>query len=647
MRIALFIYCLFSTCFLEAQTYWKRTGDTVVVTPYPIPKSVQNTDWKSSWEADFQKRANYVIAHSSKDGRYGNTWFENEKRSYGWAMISILAGYEQNALKFLQEKDAAAERWNKHTLGIDYYPCFTLKHQIRKLFYFGHLLAPEYKATMIKAAKIFTEKDPLRRPHYAYTGKGVWDPEGKNSWVDVRSTDNLKLMRESSVYLLAELSGNESVRKLYLERIRQYVVGLYYVGMGEWDSENYLGHSIVPLLNLYDFAKDSEAKLLAKAGLDFMATCCALKYYRGVFGGPTCRDYNHPYAFGGSAATAGWLWFGGTNQLPEEFESDEVHFITSGYRPPAAVVELAQRRFKSDLEVISSKPQWQPWDKQDGLEAKYRETLYFGNKFQLGTLQRGTQAPDINGFKLLAAANDGTAQTVIAAPCADPTKIGSPMYQDGLLAPNSAVGQNKNMAIYLTQESKLPYLWLIPKSATTTQKGHVTFISLDQVTLAIWPLNASLATDDTALSKQAQFKEKKDGSQQELWPHTKVLKSTRKGKGVYGFVVEVNEGNREAFMKAASKLQPEVDELAKRGAAAMTTVQRNRIRLQWGNTSQAIHAWRNGNELDWTGSENMLFKSLNSDVISMPWNDNGLLEIKTAGQEFHIQVSREGKVAFK
>jgi len=22
-----------------------------------------------------------------------------------------------------------ARRWNKHTLGIDYYPCFTLKHQ--------------------------------------------------------------------------------------------------------------------------------------------------------------------------------------------------------------------------------------------------------------------------------------------------------------------------------------------------------------------------------------------------------------------------------------------------------------------------------------------------------------------------------------
>ena len=89
-----------------------------------------------------------------------------------------------------------------------------------------------------------------------------------NSWVDIRSTENLFLMRNTSVYLMAEETGNEATRLKYKRILLDYAAALYRIGMGEWDSENYHGHSVAPLLNVYDFAKDPDVKLAAKASLD-------------------------------------------------------------------------------------------------------------------------------------------------------------------------------------------------------------------------------------------------------------------------------------------------------------------------------------------------------------------------------------------
>ena len=103
----------------------------------------------------------------------------------------------------------------------------------------------------------------------------------------MRSTENLWLTRTTSVYLMAEETKNEATRKLYKQHILDYTKTLYRVGIGEWDSENYHGHSIGPLLNLYDFAKDRDVKVAAKACLDFYSIAGAIKYYRGGFNGLT------------------------------------------------------------------------------------------------------------------------------------------------------------------------------------------------------------------------------------------------------------------------------------------------------------------------------------------------------------------------
>ncbi|MFM7477534.1 MAG: hypothetical protein ACKO2T_17970, partial [Microcystis aeruginosa] len=220
-------------------------------------------DWTPELEAEFQQRAKQVINHFANRESYGNLWGENEKRSYPMAMFDFLAGNRQKALDFLQQDDPQTQE-QSHTDYIDYYFSFTLKGQIRKYFLLGKYLDPVYRQRMYNAAKIWTETDPLQRPHPIHgTGQGTgndWSITRRGLWVDSRNTDNLRAMRETSVYLMAEETGNEATRQLYKSKIKRYVSALYNIGMGEWDSEVYHGHTFAPYLNLYDFAQDTEVK---------------------------------------------------------------------------------------------------------------------------------------------------------------------------------------------------------------------------------------------------------------------------------------------------------------------------------------------------------------------------------------------------
>ena len=99
-----------------------------------------------------------------------------------------------------------------------------------KYFWFGKfagLLDSNYIATMRSGAFKWTDDnwstngvphpDPLRRPNPYYDGvdSGGWGPDEKNSWVDVRNTDNLKAMRDAGVYLFAAEVGNTNVANIY------------------------------------------------------------------------------------------------------------------------------------------------------------------------------------------------------------------------------------------------------------------------------------------------------------------------------------------------------------------------------------------------------------------------------------------------
>ncbi len=619
-----------------------RQNGQVVYHARPIDEKLLNS-WPADLEAEFQRRAHQIITAQTRDVKAGvNTYFENEKRTYGYLMAHVLGGDEEAALKHLQAQDHQHQEWHRETAGIDYYACFTLKHQMRKYFYFGDLLEPEYRRQMYEGAKKWTEKDPLRRPHYAYKGpKEGWGPDARNSWVDVRSTENLFLMRISSVYLMAEETGNRETAALYKQHISDYAKTLYRIGMGEWDSENYHGHSIAPLLNLYDFAKDTEVKAAAKACLDFMAAVGAVKYWRGGFNGPTKRDYNHAQPFGGSAPNSLWVWFGDHPRgKRDEWESDEVHQITSAYRPPLAVVNLARKNFDRPVEIFAAKP---PYDATTQFKVhsrpEYLETQYIAHSYLMGSLTGGTSVDggDVNGFKVLAFDKEEGAISLQAAPTSNSNYPGSPMYQRGIVAAPNGVAQQENLALWLVKDGDSPWLWVIPESINVSTEGRVTFLECDRTWVAIHPLGTSELQVDPQLTQQMRQDKKS------RFPSHQVLSSRGDGGNFCGLAIEVGEkesrGSFAQFKKAALSAEVDVTELDQ-GAVRYKATDGKWLGIHWNDDPLDLGVWRNGKRRDLKNAA--LYQS---DVISAAWG-KGILEVHAGDASFRCEVDENGKASF-
>lgn len=608
----------------------------------PVPEELVNP-WPKELEVEFQQRAHRVVTAQTSDIRAGvNTYFENEKRTYGYLMAHVLGGNTETALKHLQARDHQHEEWHRETAGIDYFACFTLKHQMRKYFYFGELLEPDYRRLMFDGAKRWTAKDPLRRDHYAYQGKkDGWGPDAKNSWVDVRSTENLWLMRTTSVYLMAEETGNEATRQHYQQQLLEYTKTLYRVGIGEWDSENYHGHSIGPLLNLYDFAKAPSVKAAAKACLDFYTIAGAIKYWRGGFNGPTKRDYNHAQPFGGSAANSLWMWFGDhPTGKTSEWESDEVHQITSAYRPPLAAVNLARKQFDRPVEIFAAKPSYDATTQfRHDSRPEYLETQYIAHSYQMGSLTGGTSTDggDVNGFKILAFDKDDGAIALHAVPGSNPEYPGSPMYKQGIVAAPNRVAQQENLAVWLVQNGQSPWLWVIPDDVKVSSRDGVTFLECDRTWIGIRPLGASVVSFDAKLTKQL------SEAKRSRFPDHKVLRAEGRSKSFCGLAIEVGEkqshGSFEQFVQAVLSAEVDVSEL-EQGIARYRSSDGKWLGIHWNDDPLDLGVWRNGKR------RNLARAGLyESPVVRSDWG-SGLLEVTTPTADFRCEVDLDGTVHF-
>ncbi|MGK7882544.1 MAG: hypothetical protein AB4060_20945 [Crocosphaera sp.] len=586
--------------------------------------------WTEELEKNFQKRALDVIDKYADLESYGNGYGENEKRSYPRAMFDFLAGNEDKAIAFLQQEDPQAEK-HQHTDGIDYYYSFTLKGQIRKYFLYGKFLDPDYKQRMFEGAKKWTQEDPLIRPHPVYglgDGSGRdWDISRRGRWVDGRNTDNLRAMRETSVYLMAEETGNEKTRLIYKEKIQRYVWALYHIGMGEWDSEVYHGHTFAPYLNLYDFAKDPEVKLLAKAALDWMSIAAGIKYYRGGWGGPVKRDYGGGnVALGSDASQTFWLYFGDT-PLPNNYpETDSLFLITSSYRPPLAAVALAHKKFKKPLEIFSTKPLYENWKPGNSDEPGYWETQFFGHNYQMGSLVAKFADGDVAPFKLMAYNSQRGVDYFVA-------NTGKNLVRSGKRR-GDQIGQYRNLLIWLRPASDSNFNFQIPRNARAEVENNIWFFQLEKTWLAVHPIN---------LKPYQEVKNNKEKYSQEIF-----LTAARKDENFHGFVLEVGEkeshGNYQEFKENVKKnSQLNIEKLA-RGTVNYQGSNEKTLQLIYNPVNLLPMIIRNGNLHQW--SENFaLYNSQTKDKspIFLDYKE-GKLQVKAGGHEFKTQVSDERKV---
>ena len=569
-------------------------------------------------EAEFQQNAKQVISQLAGKN-YGTTAFESEKRSYPRAMIDFLAGNREKSIAFLQSEDVNAKS-HPHTLGIDFYSSFTLKGQVRKYFYFGKYLDPEYQQRMKQAMKLLTEEDPLKRRFPNRRKFWARSMDNCNTWVDCRNTDNLKAMRNVAVYLFAEETGNEATRKAYKKRIRRNISTLYQIGQGEWDSENYLGHTITAYLNLYDFAKDKEVKSIAKAGLDWLFASGALKYWRGGFGGPSKRDYSNGNCVWCALSSHELGFYFNDSPIPDPKPSpDLVHLITSSYRPHPAIVALAKKQFDKPLELLNSKPTYENWKEGNDKTPHFHETLYFGNTFQLGTLAKGSGG-DWNGFKIMAFNSQRGVDYFIPATGNKPNKISSSS------AGGDNIAQYRNLVIFLNDKQEVPFHFFLPKSVKIETKNKITFIRYEKTWLALTPINLNFEGINADTTEKISKR----------YPQDQILSATGTGNSYSGFALEVGEkethGDFQEFQNSViAKSRLDTNQIDKGIVEYQGVV--GKVKLQH-QPLDFPKVWRNGNLHDWK-NHFAVYQNAGGEKtpISQGWKQ-GELRIEAGGYEF-------------
>jgi hypothetical protein len=426
---------------------------------------------------------------------------------------------------------------------------------------------------------------------------------------------------------MAEETGNEATRQLYLKKLHRYVNALYQIGMGEWDSEVYHGHSFAPYLNLYDFAKDPEVKRLAKAALDWFSTAAAVKYYRGGWGGPVKRDYGGGNrVLASSAARTFWLYFGDSPLSPEKPELDSLYLITSSYRPPLAAVALAHKQFPKPVELLSSKPIYENWKPGGDRAPGYWETQYFAQTYQMGSLAGTFADGDVAPFKLMAENTQRGVDYFVVNTGHEGIRPGK--------NPGDEIGQFRNLLIWLRPGSSVPFNFQLPRSAQIETIQKVTFIKLEKTYLALFPIHLqSLAPPSLINPKFTR-----------AYPQEQLLQALpQEAQTPYsGFALEVGDAGTyadfAAFKRAIQgRSQLNLSQLAQ-GRVTLQGATGDRLQVQYNPENLLPQVTKNGIPFRWQDH----FAIYNSQTqtqapISLGWKQ-GILKVQAGNYRFESQV---------
>lgn len=480
--------------------------------------------------------------------------------------------------------------------------------------------------------KVYEEYERLANPvphpvHGTGTGPvgGQWNPEVRGTRADARNTDNLRSMRETTVYLFAEASGNEKVRRLYKDKLRRFTIGLYHVGMGEWDSATYHPHTITPWLTLHDFAEDPEVRLLARATLDWLHTALAIKHRHGRFVGPSKRDYGNATGSRGGTEASGYASFVfGEAPHHDKALADDIHLALSGYRPPLAVMNLALRRMALPVEQRNTKPAYAHWLPGAGDAPQFFETLHIGPSFTLGTCVSAGGGHDVSPMKLAVDTDQGDVRFFTA---------NSGKWYTGL-DPADRRGQHGNLLVHLRSAPK-PFVFQVPEDAPQVTRDGTWFIDMQTAFLAIRLFGLEPGAPQPIRGKNAKF-----------YRDDTLITATAADGPLHGYALEVgakaDHPTFDAFQQTVlkkSRLDLTDD------AATLTATDGRRLRVAAQSTDGLPTVERDGVARDWTAEQAIYDAGDAPDGVWLGWQ-TGTLTVKAGGATYTCTVSPNGKVTF-
>lgn len=376
------------------------------------------------------------------------------------------------------------------------------------------------------------------------------------------------------------------------EWLKGYVKGLYRYGQGEWDSCTYLMFGLHGMLNIYDFAPDQEARLWARAALDWFAAGYSLKYTDGVYCAPNQRGHA-PRPVASISDQTGWLWWGSERAIAQP-EAAGFRYamlpLTSSWRPNAVLSNLARKRIAPlPATQRNSKPNYYFGQ---GIPPKgnvWRESVHLDRDFTLGCLWNGSGG-QCTRLQLVARADGGALTLTGGSPVGRNDGDGSIQrwkYADG----NGLYDQSAMLDGALVCLTRLPddepidhAFVSIPAGSAPVRQGDWWVMPVGRVRVGIRPLGAEAVIGTADQDPKAKVKEP-----------LPILRIP--GRRV-GFVLQVAGASAHADDAAFAA---DLGEVAYDGATAtVRTLAGKRLAVTWGDAGSPAVSF-DGTAVDQTG----------------------------------------------
>lgn len=332
------------------------------------------------------------------------------------------------------------------------------------------------------------------------------------------NSENFNWMARLGGYLMAEDFNDQTLIDgvpaidWYTDYVKNWVRGTYAAGRVEWNSHVYTGFCFQAAMVVYEHAKNHEIRKMARAVMDWIVLENALHYLDGNLVGPDSRDKGNGYKdFTGSVCGYNYIYFAdddfhpslSTNHIDNNFPGKwSIGFIMqSTYRPPQAIIDIAQRKFDMPVEMHNAKPfYWLDEDNyahwkgntSEGRRFEF-EFQYMDDNYLLASVASGRPSGDIGHFSEQSVWKLGVVGSDTSGAC---VLFGnSNNDSDGAgRDENEQIGQYRNVQMRVIKGSN--NMWTsIPDEKSAEISGDKVFANLDNdVYVALIPYNSSGVT---------------------------------------------------------------------------------------------------------------------------------------------------------
>ncbi len=532
-------------------------------------------------ENGFQKRASLVIQGLGDEdlSKWRRGWFarggDPAKYLIGAAMARLLADpNDAQARKYMNDDRTPREHYHFGTVNwARFYPLF--------------------------GEKVLTEetKEEFANRGFRY-----------GSYRSPRGTENHKVMWWTSANVLPYYTGKglthrsvEATLKHAKGQLRDYVKGLYKAGQGEWDSSTYLMFDVNGMLNIYDFSQDDEARLLAKAALDWYLAGYALKYTDGVYCAPNQRGFA-PGPVKKIADQTGYLWWGSHRDVkPEDMANARytLHAITSGYRPNKVISNIARKSLpKLPVEFRNTKPNYWHGLGRKPTPGQYHESVYLSEHYTMASLWNGWGG-QMTRFQLVASSDDGGIVFTGGHPTGYKYHDGGGKYDQAL-----QVGSVHVLMSRIPKDDPLQYVFFsLPKEASKPkQEGGWWIITAGKTYLAMHPLTDNVEVGEADLSEkqqQANAKRKEEGKSPK-YPREPMLKLAGPNTG---WVLVTGDASQfeslRAFQASLDRVEIDDSDWRKEGVLTLSTPDGRKVRAGYRPGNESAKVAIDGEKVDY------------------------------------------------